>query len=541
MGKTWKFTEEIYQDLGEAVDKKVTTRFNRGVYGLIDNPFEKYLDEIDTGIIKMNNYVDMINEADGFNRAKLDGVFSQVAEIDRNYGNQIQKCTEDLEHYRSVLYQLELVMEQAAAGSSNGNVTFEFDREAFQELVSEDKIAMDIAYVDRILEKDASEITIEEYEMIAVLIGNQPPGNTALVEHILNSAYCWEFVDCLILEGQEMPEGGEGIPSSGTFMPTEKYLKLLEALNFYAINLSLNQPEHAVGTPYIGIMNNVIRYEQLFATLAMHMQDNTYAYEIGHAEEMLNTHIGTMFQLKMGDTSIGEDGNTYRGLLLTIAGGSAPVNIEIMGAFSPSAAINALNQLQNAYINKYLQLDMTDGEVAQQSVMNSLMSGMKSQVMEQAIQSALGSSGVSHTPISTVAGIGMGAIGEIYQHHQMKDTIKAYETYGNQASAINVLGLNSAVTNYTHTYVEGSQAVITVYPGRETQERIDRLNEFLKGEGQKIMTQDTLKQIPEQGFSVEYVINHLEKTDMILDKIEKDIREDENGYANSLAEAMGLE
>ena len=534
MGKTWKFTEQIYEELREAVDKKIETRFNRGVYEIMDNPFEKYLDEIDTGIIKMNNYVDRINDADGFNRAKLDRVFFQVAVTDRNYGNQIQKCTEDLEHYRSVLYQLELVMEQAAAGSSNGNVTFDFDRAAFQELVSEDKIAMDIAYVDRILDRDASEITAEDYERIAVLIGNQPYGNTALVEHILNSTYCWEFVDCLILEGQEMPKGGEGISSSGVFMPTEKYLNLLAALNFYAVNLSVNQPEDAVGTPYKGIMNRVICCEQLFSTLAICMQDRTYAYEIGQAEEMLHNNIGTMFQVRMGDTSVGEDG-----LLLTIAGGSAPVNIEVMGTFTPSAAIKALNDLQNTYINKYLQLDMTDGEVAQQSVMNSLAGGVKSQVMEQAIQAALG--GASHTPVSTVAGIGMGVIKDVSDHHQKEDTIKKYETYGKQASAINVLGLNSAVTNYTNTYVEGSQAIITVYPRRETQERLDRLNEFLQGEGERFTDGVDMSGVPEGGFSVEYVTNHLAEVDVMLDKIEGNIRDDKDEYANSLLEAMGLE
>ena len=352
------------------------------------------------------------------------------------------------------------------AGGSNENVTFDFDRAAFQELVSDDKIAMDIACVDCILDKDALEITTEEYERIAILIGNQPFGNTALVEHILNSAYCWEFVDCLVLEGQEMPKGGEGISSSGVFMPTEKYWKLLTTLKSYAVNLSVNQPENAVGTPYIGIMNQVIRYEQLFSTLVICMQDRTYAYESGQAEEMLHNNIGTMFQVRMGDTSVEKYGKAYRGLLLTIAGGSAPVNIEVMGAFASDMAISVLNQLQNSYINKY-------------------------------------------------------------------------ETYLNQASTINVLDLNSAVTKYTNNYVEGSKEIITVYPRRETQARLDKLNEFLQGEGERFIKKEEMKMIPDGGFTVEYVTNHLAEVDAILDKIEKDVRK--NDYAFSLLEALGLE
>ena len=164
MGRTWKFTEQIYEELGEAIDKKIETRFDTGVIaggpmGMFGNPFEKYADEINMGISKMNSYVDMINEADGFNRTKLDHVFNEVAEIDRNYGNQISKCIDNLEHYKNVLYQLEVVMEQALVNSTNGNAVFDFDREKFQEKVADDKHAMDIAYVDRILEKDASEIS----------------------------------------------------------------------------------------------------------------------------------------------------------------------------------------------------------------------------------------------------------------------------------------------------------------------------------------------------------------------------------------------
>lgn len=66
MGRIWKFTEQVYEELGEAADKKVTTRFDEGLCGVFNNPFEKYADEVALGISKMNSYVDMINEAEGF-------------------------------------------------------------------------------------------------------------------------------------------------------------------------------------------------------------------------------------------------------------------------------------------------------------------------------------------------------------------------------------------------------------------------------------------------------------------------------------------
>jgi len=61
MGRTWKFTEQIYEELRENVEKKITTQFTAGVlgageWGVFGNPFEKYADEINMGISK-NEYL----------------------------------------------------------------------------------------------------------------------------------------------------------------------------------------------------------------------------------------------------------------------------------------------------------------------------------------------------------------------------------------------------------------------------------------------------------------------------------------------------
>lgn len=539
MGRTWKFTEQIYQEISEAVNYKITMYFCSRLFGELDSPFETYEDEIDMGISKLNGYVEMINEADGYDKAKLDRVFGQIAETDRSYGNQIQECTDDIVRYKNVLYQVEEVMRQAMAGSSNGNVNFNFDKETFRSLVIEDKNAMDIAYVDRILAQDASEITQEEYEMIAVLIGNQTAEDTTLVEYILNSAYCWEFVDHITMEGYDITPEMEGQPSFGAFMPTEKYWRIMEALSVYAANLSINEPENSQGTPYKELMNNVIRYEQLFSQLTVNCNEDTWNYLIGQEGEMVNAYLGNRVQLKRGETSIGEDGEVYSGLLVTVEGMTGPTGFEIIGPFAPDGAINALAQLQNTYINEYLQLDMTDGEVVVQSIGNSIFEQIGNSAISEAIMDALLISEGQASGSVWVAGTVIGAVDDVNEHHQMEETITEYENIGTQASTINVLGLNCGIINVTQSYDGKDKEVITVYPGRETLERIDKLNEFLQGEGATVLKSDTLELIPEGGLKLEYVVNHLEETDVLFGIVERDIMS--QGYANSLVDALGLE
>ena len=539
MGRTWKFTEQIYQEISEAVNYKITMYFCSRLFGELDSPFETYEDEIDMGISKLNGYVEMINEADGYDKAKLDRVFGQIAETDRSYGNQIQECTDDIVRYKNVLYQVEEVMRQAMAGSSNGNVNFNFDKETFRSLVIEDKNAMDIAYVDRILAQDASEITQEEYEMIAVLIGNQTAEDTTLVEYILNSAYCWEFVDHITMEGYDITPEMEGQPSFGAFMPTEKYRRIMEALSVYAANLSINEPENSQGTPYKELMNNVIRYEQLFSQLTVNCNEDTWNYLIGQEGEMVNAYLGNRVQLKRGETSIGEDGEVYSGLLVTVEGMTGPTGFEIIGPFAPDGAINALAQLQNTYINEYLQLDMTDGEVVVQSIGNSIFEQIGNSAISEAIMDALLISEGQASGSVWVAGTVIGAVDDVNEHHQMEETITEYENIGTQASTINVLGLNCGIINVTQSYDGKDKEVITVYPGRETLERIDKLNEFLQGEGATVLEPGTLELIPVEELTLEYIVNHLEEMDELLDAIEQDVVN--KGYANSLVDAIGLE
>lgn len=543
MGRTWKFTNEIYEELKENVDKKVETQFCSGVLGsgqngVFGNPFEKYAYETNMGITKMNDYVDMINEAGGFNRTKLDQVFGQIAEIDKSYSNQINNCVIDLEHYKDVLYQLEVVMGEAAIGSVNGLAVFHFDKSAFQEKMKE----IDVAYVDRILSKDASEITAEEYQAIAILIAKQTPGDTTLIEHILTSTYCWEMVNCDSFDYEDIdPVTGGPVWGLGYFTPTQQYLSLMEALSNCAMKVSSGEME-IEGGMYKNVLANLTRYEQLFRSIAEVAPFNWVEYDLTGGMAGIQDCLDNMFQIEAGETTIkGEEG-----LKVTIQGTGGylgSISFEILGYVPSERSVNVLNALQNAYINFYLNLDASDQQVLQ----NSIVGGIANTVGNSVVSKMLGGT------VTTALEFAGGVVKDVREHHEKQSTIYEYEQLGGEASTLELLNLNAGVVSVNYHGELANE--ITLYPEADTQARLDTINQYLKSDEFLQLVKDAeaekdtndnekneegsiLDEIPENGFDLDYVLQHLNEVDIIFDKIDQIISGNEDYDPDSFQDAL---
>ena len=536
MGRTWKFTQQIYEELKEAINKKIETRFDTGVIaggpmGMFGNPFEKYADEINMGISKMNSYVDMINEADGFDEAKLDRVYGEIAEIDKRYGNQIKLCTENLEHYKNILYQLEVVMEQAAVGSMNGMAFFNFDRQEFRERVADDKHAMDITYVDRILEKDASEITYEEYARIVVLIGNQLQGDLTLVSHILNSEYCWQFVDVNLLPGGEGVAEGAGVAQSfGALIPSEKYVMLMAALEKYAEELSINQPIENCPAGYMQLRDRIFCCTELFAMLANNAAGNEWQYMFGENQERDMVRFcleGGMFHLEETE----EDEWTIRIKME----GNIEAELKVKGACSGSYANTNLIELEHEYINAYLGLNDTVGQVIAQSVAGNIWDKIKGDAFAGAMEEVFG--GTIAPYITTGIGMLTGVVNDVNAHNDAINNITEYEEWGDYTKTLEFTDLNCSIGNFTLGYDTESHANVTFREGNETAERLYVLNSLLSSPvGEEYIYGDELSSVPQGGFSVEYIIQNMEEASSALTYIEESLKQ--HGYADTLIEAV---
>lgn len=539
MGRTWKFTEQIYEELKENVDKKLETYFHTGLLG---NPFEKYAWEIDYGIAKMNDYVEQVNEADGFNRAKLDRVYEQIADTDKSYGNRIKKCTEDMKYYKNVLHQLEVVMEQALVGSSNGNAVFDFDREAFQTLVKDDKNAMDIAYVDRILSQDVAEITYDEYVQIAILLGNQTGNDTTLIQYILNSEYLWNFINVSELNGNGVAPEAEGMLSSGVMLPNEKYVLLSAALKEYAYQLVIHKVENHVTTEYLDILNNVLMYSNLFAMADDFLMDNTWNYLIGEEPEMKQSILKEFFTIEYGETSIGGVDTKHSGILVTINGYFGDAELEILKPFNGDSAITGLNDLEHTYINHYLELDMSDEEYLNHALLNQLWDAGKDAAMSVAYEQVtelLKIGGAGAVAVETGIGIIIGTAEDMKEHQEQKEAILQFEEEGSLASTVHLLELYCSIGNYNHTFDGSKNAVVTVYPTSITEERIEMVNRLIEDGNKGYLNKVDIESLPDGKLTLDFIIEHIDEVDKILDQIQDNVR-NKSSY-NSLLEILEAE
>lgn len=567
MGRTWKYTEQIYEEISEAIDKKIETRFDLGVmgsgtFGVFGNPFEKYAEEINTGISKMNSYVDMINEAEGFTKTKLFALFCQVMETDNRYGKEIRKCTEGLEHYKNILGQLETVMENAVVSSSNGNAVFTFDREAFQEKIIEDKHAMDIAFVDRILSGDVETITAEEYMQIAVLLGNQNEKDTTLIQHILNSEYLWEFVNESFVNGDGVAQGAEGLPSTGVMMPNEKYILLTAALKDYAYEFVANKPETDVSTRYLSILNNALMYANLLDMADDFWKDNTWNYQIGMEKDMKQIILRDFFTVGYGETSVMtteseenlENAQGHCGMLVTIKGMFGNAELEILKPFDGSSTITGLSDLEHTYINHYLKLDLSDREYVNNALINQIWSAGESSAMNTAFTNVLQALGVGeagNTAITTGAGIIIGTAEDVKEHQETKENILKFQEKGDLSSTIHTLELYCNINNYNHTITGGTEATVVVYPTSVTAKRIEMLNRLIEEsrikerenndiENSQNYLKDTgIEELPDGKFTLDFVVNHIDEVDKMLDIMERNIR-NHSSY-NSLLQILEAE
>lgn len=543
MGRTWKFTEQIYEELRENVDKKITTRFPGGVLGsgnlgVFGNPFEKYASEIDMGMSKMNTYVDMINEADGFDRARLDRVFGQIAETDKKYGNQIKKCTEDIVHYNNVLEQIVEVMGQAFKGSGNGNAVFDFDREAFQALVKDDKNAMDIAYVDRILSKDVSEITEEEYMEIAALLINQGR-DTTLIQYILNSGYLWNFTDVWEGEFGMSPEAveGEGQYSNAVFLPNEKYVLLEAALKEFASTLVMNKPLDNASTQYLDMLNNAIMYTNLLDMAWEHMYDSKWGYPIDTKEEYEKLILKDLFTIEYGTTSIGENA----GFLVEIKncyGFGAHYDLEILKPFNSQSAPKGMDDLENAHINHYLKLDMSDRAYLSADIINRILGTEENKIKNNSMKYMMDllHLGDYAGAVIKVSGLVSSVSADFEKHKEQQEVIDKFQKEGSLGSAIQTLDMYCSVGEYRG---EENSAEITVYPTSVTEERIEMLNRLLEDEDISYMDEVDTSMLPNGRFTMDFVVEHIDVVDNILDIMEDDVRA--NSSYHSLLEILEAE
>lgn len=439
-------------------------------------------------------------------RKTLQQIVAKVAEEER-----------EMKQYRTTFKQIVKTYEETEEKIESGNKK---EKMKTMPVLAGKKADMqlekDMAFVDSILSKDASEITFDEYYAIAQLLGKQPAGDTRLAEYILNRPDCWMFVDSTVWREGNSPDNLiPGQLSLGVFVPTEKYQALSAVLSLYALEVAMEKPENAKGTPYIAFMDNVVMYEQLFRGIVANTDKNEWGYITGSGQEedMVNTYIGEMYQLTWEKD----------GLTATVTGEFGTNKIVSHPLVDKDAAADALSDMQNKYINNFLGLDKSGIEVGTQAVIDGIINDLKGKVLN----------------VNPYVQIVADAIGAGYEQEEKQSIIYEYEKWGDFSNTFGLLelGYSSCECSYGDS---APTVMISPYPGNETMETLNLLNDFLESdEGKSVIAPKIMRQIPDGGFTLDYVLNNLEETNKLLDSLNNQVTGKEPKYANSLSEAIG--
>lgn len=138
----------------------------------------------------------------------------------------------------------------------------------------------------------------------------------------------------------------------------------------------------------------------------------------------------------------------------------------------------------------------------------------------------------------------IGAVTAGVEHEQTCSTILSYEEWGNFANTYQLLELGGSSCQCDYGAEMPSNS-ISAYPSNETVEVLGLLNAFLESdEVKKEKYEKVMKKIPDGGFTLEYVLNHMREANDLLNMLRDVVTSskfDGEKYTDSLEEAIGKE
>ena len=538
MGKQWKYTNDNFKLISGEADKKATAAFD-----LDTGCFLEHASEISEGFKRLDRYVEEINKNNGYVTSKLEGVYQDISGVDSKYAGKFGESKDQIDSITKIIVKFSEVVKGNLPQFKDGfkNVNFTFDYDELKKAVDDEKHELEEKFVDTILSKDVDDITDEEYADVVELILERDSNDTSLVEHILQSGYCWDVVDA---DGNPI-EKLKADPTATQIIdvftkPTEKYDKIKEMLDAYAI-VYIKTQSVISDTDYKNKMKNATLYSQLFNEIEPYVENNSFGFEINPGEsksdwkKRKNKYLKEAISLEYKETSIitaagtEKDGKrAEKGIVVTINGANA-TEVEILSGVPSDRAVNVLSALQNAQINTLFDVD-TDkkpGEVVADGVLKIVID----KVMDAADKKFPGISQVKD--VRDVLSI----LSDADDQRNINDNICKIEKTGTDASTIQLLNFQTGVTVVHNT--AGNDEKVIIYEQSDTQKRVDRLNDYIKNELPKqVDDKSVTKNIPKNGYTVEYIRTHLNSVDSQLDAIDNAIYESGKTDVQSLSEAL---
>lgn len=336
-------------------------------------------------------------------------------------------------------------------------------------------------YIDMILNKDADDITEQEYSQIVVMLANCDNTDTSLLEYILNNKNCWEFVNVSDDVNTDLQ-----LASNGCLRPSEKLL-MLQALLKYEIQIdSLATTMDPDNKKLRDCVCKLSMFSGLIDSISANYNKLEWQYMLNSNQEeaMLDRIMseGNYISLKYD-----EDGN----LTAEIMEEFGPDTIVATPVEFSSDAIKNLLDTEHLYINRYLGIDLSDSgldiasDMAKKVVEDKLKECAKKGVQYvggEALKEIMSKASDAAGPVKFI----LEKSGEYAESMEKLDKMKDYEDIGNLSYLTDLMDLGASVSHYKE--LGGDQVpVVTFYPstnksGVTTQDNIDAFNKMMKND-----------------------------------------------------------
>lgn len=434
--------------------------------------------ELAEDLSNLQEYLKDIADMNNYTENELANIFSNVQELDFYYKYMMDNIHEDFQNYGAVLRTL-------AKSIGDPQFAVRFSVEGLKAKVEKEYTALKGVGWRTILSKNPAEITDEEYAVIAAYLirhGDETLLQSALIE-------CYEY------DRTESTNNGCGVTSVRVVHhPTEKGQKLLDAVtDEMNVCLTLEQ-QGLLSEDRMDILNNSVQYATLIHSILT----------VGEIE------------IASRSSTLTEDVDVQQEKLIEIhRTGTGDLVADVVSPGTTGEAVDYT--LENP---KCITVSpLTRGESAEKlasntawNYVNAYAGGNAWKAMGQETLSQIMETGLGYVPgwdeVNAVAGIleaGVNAeltdsaIADCRQIDRLSDVMSQFDLY------------------YIQTDIDGSldSYAAFMYPGADTEKRIQELNESIKA-NELCVSDLVVAGLPTE-LDLAYIMNHPDEVVEIMD------------------------
>ncbi len=492
MGRTRKFTVDMYDTLADCTQSEglewLWTYIGwemREAFGDTDlteesDSYQKYLE----GIVKINDYT----------KEKLHTIFENVKSVDRTYGDLLNRMNEEVEDYTTIVRRLR---------ESIGSVNFveSFSGDTFLAGIEAEAQMMQMIRWREILQKDARDITAEEYMLLAAYLVRS--GDAELLESML--------IECYDYKSAGEYQNGYGLETTRViFESPEKIEKLAAAMGQLVLIWEAAQRLDYTGEETQEAQFRAVQYATLLQKLAEYKELSLLSQESLTGDRCVL--LESIFQIS-SDEKTGEliaeicpyhKEKSYSYCDYAVEMGN---KLEISVSY-PAIGDSAWAQMEGEtfdYVRLYAGVDESVAEMVRNKLVSMGLELLPGAALENSKWQA----------VQDIAGIGVEVFENKWTSGKIEESLELTDR-GLMCSIFQLAYVGLSVNGQVE------QHEVHLHPSAETENRLEAFNRYMQSEeGKKAAEEIGYMNLPNGQMTLEYILENSDEVAGMIKSIDE--------------------